>query len=72
LSLQEYRQIRWQQKKILDSLDVADSICEEARDGEYQTLIIGRCGCSDSKDRLGLTAEKIARHGAGITICIVE
>jgi hypothetical protein len=59
-------------RKILDSLDVADSICEEARDGRYQTLIIGRCGRSNAKNRLGLTAEKIARRGAGITICIVE
>jgi nucleotide-binding universal stress UspA family protein len=59
-------------RKILDSLDVAGSICEEARDGEYQMLIVGRGGRSDSKERLGSTAEKIARHGAGITICIVE
>jgi len=60
-------------RAITDSLDVADSILEEARNGGYQTLVLGRRGHSPSKRVLiGSVTSKIFSHGAGITLCIVE
>ena len=58
-------------KLLSDSHDIAASICEEARSGDYQTLVIGRCGRSDPEGRIGMIAEKIARLGAVIPVCIV-
>ncbi len=60
-------------KSISDSIDIAGSILEEARDGGYQTLVLGRCGLSPSKKFLmGSITTKIVNHGAGIAICVVE
>ena len=62
-----------EKKSISDSTDVAESILEEARDGGYQTLILGRCGLSASKRFLmGSVTTKIVNNGSGIAICIVE
>jgi nucleotide-binding universal stress UspA family protein len=62
-----------EKKSISDSTDVAESILEEARDGGYQTLVLGRCGLSASKRFLmGSVTTKIINHGAGIAICVVE
>jgi nucleotide-binding universal stress UspA family protein len=60
-------------KAITDSMDVADSILEEAKNGGYQTLVMGRRGLSPAKRLLiGSVTTKIINHGAGITLCIVE
>ncbi len=60
-------------KSISDSIDVAGSILEEARDGGHQTLVLGRCGLSPAKKFLmGSITKKIVNHGAGVAICIVE
>ncbi len=62
-----------EKKSISDSTDVAESILEEARDGGYQTLILGRCGLSASKRFLmGSVTTKIVNNGSGLAICIVE
>ncbi len=62
-----------EKKSISDSTDVAESILEEARDGGYQTLVLGRSGLSASKRFLmGSVTTKIINHGAGLAICIVE
>ena len=62
-----------EKKSISDSTDVAESILEEARDGGYQTLILGRCGLSASKRFLmGSVTTKIVNNGSGTAICIVE
>jgi nucleotide-binding universal stress UspA family protein len=62
-----------EKKSISDSTDVAESILEEARDGGYQTLVLGRCGLSASKRFLmGSVTTKIVNNGAGIAVCIVE
>jgi nucleotide-binding universal stress UspA family protein len=62
-----------EKKSISDSTDVAESIIEEARDGGYQTLVLGRCGLSASKRFLmGSVTTKIVNNGSGIAICIVE
>ncbi|MEJ2683618.1 MAG: universal stress protein [Candidatus Sulfobium sp.] len=60
-------------KSISDSIDVAGSILEEARDGGYDTLVLGRRGLSPAKHFLmGSVTSKIINHGAGIAICVVE
>ncbi len=62
-----------EKKSISDSTDVAESILEEARDGGYQTLVLGRCGLSASKRFLmGSVTTKIVNNGTGIAICIIE
>jgi nucleotide-binding universal stress UspA family protein len=62
-----------EKKSISDSTDVAASILEEARDGGYQTLLLGRCGLSASKRFLmGSVTTKVVNNGSGIAICIVE
>ncbi len=53
--------------------DVPDCILTEARNGGYQTLVIGRCGHSSTAHfLLGSIASRIVNHGAGLAICVVE
>ena len=59
-------------KWISDATDIATSIIEEARTGDYQTLVIGRYGHRNTKNRMGTVTEKLIRLGAGTTLCIVE
>ncbi len=62
-----------ERKTISDSIDVAGSILEEARDGGYQTLVLGRRGLSPVKKFLmGSVTAKIISHGAGVAVCVVE
>ena len=59
-------------KWISDATDIAASIIEEVRTGDYQTLVIGRYGHRNIKNRMGTVTEKLIRLGAGTTLCIVE
>jgi nucleotide-binding universal stress UspA family protein len=62
-----------ERKTISDSIDVAASILEEAKDGDYQTLVLGRRGLSPVKKFLmGSVTAKIISHGAGMAVCVVE
>ena len=62
-----------EKKTVSDSTDVASSILEETRDKGYQTLIVGRCGHSRTKQFIiGSVTMKIISHGAGVAICVVE
>jgi nucleotide-binding universal stress UspA family protein len=58
-------------KSISDSTDVADSLLEETRDGEYQTIVVGRCERA-AKHVLGSVAGKIVSQGRNIAVTIVE
>ena len=58
-------------KSISDSTDVAQSIVEAAKDGGYQTVIVGRCDRS-AKHLLGSVSGRIVNMGAGIAVTIVE
>ncbi len=60
-----------QTKFLSDSTDTADSILEEARDGSFQTIVVGRSHHSP-KYVLGTVAGKIASHGSGMVVTIVE
>jgi nucleotide-binding universal stress UspA family protein len=60
-------------KTITDSTDEVTSILEEARDGGYLTLVLGRCGASWIDEHLlGSTTTRIIHRGAGLAICVVE
>ena len=60
-------------KFISDSLDVADSILEEAREGGYQTIVIGRCGIREGKHLLvGSVTSKIIHKATAMAVTIVE
>jgi nucleotide-binding universal stress UspA family protein len=58
-------------KFLSDSTDTADSILEEAKDGSYQTIVMGRSHHSP-KHVLGTVAGKIASHASGMVVTIVE
>jgi nucleotide-binding universal stress UspA family protein len=73
LSREGVKPYQIEKKSISDSIDVAGSILEEAGDGGYQTLVLGRCGLSPAgKFLAGSVTMKIVTHGAGIAICLVE
>lgn len=60
-------------KFISDSLDVADSLLEEAREGGYQTIVIGRCGIREGKHLLmGSVTSKIIHKATAIAVTVVE
>lgn len=59
-------------KTISDSINVAESILEETRNGGYPTLVLGRCGISLSERFMGSVTSRIVNHGSGTAICIVE
>ncbi len=57
-------------KSISDSMDVSESILEEAKDGAYQTVVVGRCNHS-ARHLLGSVSGKIVNHGTGLTVAVV-
>ena len=60
-------------KTIPDSTNEVTSILEEAREGGYLTLVLGRYGLSWIDEHvLGSTTGKIIHRGAGLAICVVE
>ena len=60
-------------KFVLDSTDVADSLLEEAQEGGYQTILLGRCGIHEGKHLLvGSIPSKLIHKAAGLAICIVQ
>ncbi len=58
-------------KFVSDSTDVAASILEEARDGGSGTIVVGRSHHSP-QGVLGTVAGRIASHGSGLAVTIVE
>jgi nucleotide-binding universal stress UspA family protein len=61
---------RVQTKFVSDSTDVADSIIEEARDGGYETIVVGRFHHSH-KSALGTVSQRIAILASGLIVTIV-
>jgi nucleotide-binding universal stress UspA family protein len=62
----------WVQTRFVsDSTDIADSILETARDGGYQTIVVGRRE-QPSKHILGSVSGKIINQGSGMTVIVVE
>jgi nucleotide-binding universal stress UspA family protein len=51
---------------------VPDCIIAEAKAGNYQTLVIGRCGHHHARHLiLGSNSSTIVQYGAGLAICVV-
>jgi len=62
-----------EKKTIIGPGDVADEILDEARNGGYDDIILGRRGHSGaSKFLMGSVSTKVVNHGTGFTICVVE
>jgi nucleotide-binding universal stress UspA family protein len=60
-------------KFISDSTDAAQSLLEEARDGKFQTIIMGRCGASQGKGSLaGSVTSRMIHLAAGVAVTVVE
>ena len=60
-------------KSVSDSTDVAESILEEAKDGGYQTIVVGRRSSASGKHPLiGSVSSKIIAQGSGVAVTIVE
>jgi nucleotide-binding universal stress UspA family protein len=70
LTAKGFRPANIETKFISDSTDTADSILEEARDGNYQTVVVGRSHHSP-KHVLGAVAGRIASQGSGMVVAIV-
>ena len=60
-------------KFTTESIDVvAQCILAEARAGDYQTLVIGRCGRSQALHLLlGSIACQILNDATGLAVCVV-
>ena len=60
-------------KSISDSTDIAESILEEAKDGGFQTIVIGRRSIASGNHVLmGSVTSKVIAQGSGVAIIIVE
>jgi nucleotide-binding universal stress UspA family protein len=60
-------------KFIANSVDVADSLLDEARDGGFQVILLGCCGIQEGKHLLaGSIPSKLIQNSAGLAVCIVQ
>ena len=60
-------------KTVTDTLDVAEKILYETKQGGYDMLALGRHGYSKAKRLvMGSVATAIIEHGAGMAVCVVE
>ena len=60
-------------KFISGSTDVADSLLDEAKEGKYQTILLGRCGIQEGKHlMIGSIPSKLIHNAAGLAVCIVQ
>lgn len=57
-------------KSVSDSTDVSQTITEEARDGGYETILVGRCNHA-ARHLLGSVSGKIVNQGSGVAVTIV-
>ena len=64
---------RIETKTITDTLDVAEKILHEGKEGGYEMLAVGRYGYSKAKRLImGSVATAVINRGSGLAICIVE
>lgn len=64
---------RISRKTISDSLDAADSILEAARDGGFDTIVLGRHSSGNgSRHLIGAVTNKVFSHGAGMAVIVVD
>jgi nucleotide-binding universal stress UspA family protein len=57
----------------LGSGDVADSLLDQAREGGFTTILVGRCGLADGKHFIvGSVVSKLIHKAVGLAICVVH
>ena len=67
------RQEQVKMKFISGSVDVADSLLDEAKEGGFGTILLGRCGLQEGKRLLvGSIPSKLIQNAAGRAVCIVQ
>lgn len=67
------RQEQVKMKFLSGSVDVADSLLDEAKHGGFQTILLGRCGIQEGKHFLvGSIPSKLIQNAAGLAVCIVQ
>lgn len=60
-------------KFISGSVDVADSLLDEAQDGGFEVILLGRCGIQNGKHLfVGRIPSKLIQNAAGRAVCIVQ
>ena len=60
-------------RSISEFADIAETILNEARNGGYQIIVLGRRGLSNiSKFLMGSVTTKVIHHGTELAICVVE
>ncbi len=57
-------------KSISDSTDVSQSILEEAKDGGYQTVLVGRCNHT-ARHLMGSVSGRVVTQGAGVAVTVI-
>lgn len=59
-----------QTKSISDSTDIPASIVETAKDGGYQTILVGRCNHT-TRHLLGSVSGKIMNQASGLAVTVI-
>lgn len=60
-------------KAVVESVDVAEAILEEAARERFDTVVLGRRGYSAlERFMLGSVANKVVNHARNLTVCVVE
>lgn len=53
--------------------DVADSLLDIAAEGDFKTIVVGRCGIADGKQFLvGSVVSKLIHKAADLAVCVVQ
>lgn len=64
---------RVRKKIVLGTGDIADSLLDQAKEGGFRTIVIGRCGIADGKYFLvGGTVSKLIQKAVDLTITVVQ
>jgi nucleotide-binding universal stress UspA family protein len=60
-------------KVVLGTGDVADSLLDLAKEGGYQTIVVGRCGIADGRHFVvGSVVSKLIHKAVDLAICVVQ
>jgi nucleotide-binding universal stress UspA family protein len=63
---------RISRKTNSDSLDAADSLLEVAKDGGFDTIVLGRRSGNGSRHLIGSVTNKVFSHAAGMAVLVVD
>jgi len=58
---------------VTGTVDVADSLLDLAHEGNYTTIVVGRCGLADGKHfMVGSVVSKLIHKAVDRAICVVQ